>query len=224
MVSGEPIAYSVAGDRGTPVVLVHGGAGSRRDWEQNIPALAAFHRVYVPDLIGYGENARSDATYTIQHFSDFLREFIYVLNVGTAYLVGHSLGGRICLEVAGHEPDRIAKLVVIAPIGFGKLSIPGMALATAAWMLFKITPRRLPYPKLDIELDDLGLDGFRNMKTPTLILWGKRDLYFPPRYGMRTQQMIPNSRLKLLAVSGHSPHRKETSRFNETVLDFFQAN
>ena len=59
-----------------------------------------------------------------------------------------------------------------------------MALATAAWMLFKITPRRLPYPKLDIELDDLGFDGFRYMKAPTLILWGKRDLYFPPRYGM----------------------------------------
>lgn len=42
---------------GQPLVLLHGGHGSWLHWARNIPALARTHRVWVPDLPGYGQSA-----------------------------------------------------------------------------------------------------------------------------------------------------------------------
>ena len=139
-------------------------------------------------------------------------------------MVGHSVGGRACLEVARQAPNRVAKLVLVAAIGFGKLSLPGMVLGTAAWALFKAILRPLPYPPLEVQLDETHRDGFGEVDAPTLILWGKRDRYFPSRYAERALELIPNSRLELFTRSGHSPHRDEPSAFNRVVLDLFSSS
>ena len=157
-IRGARVSYSSAGHEGAPIILVHGGAADRRDWEQNISVLAASHRVYAPDLAGFGESHRLDISYTLKHFTDFLRDFISALGIGIPFLVGHSLGGRVCLEFARETPNGIAGLVLVAPIGFGGLSIIGKFLGTGAWALFKLTRKRLPYPDLDVKLSDPNLN------------------------------------------------------------------
>ena len=92
------------------------------------------------------------------------------LGLEKALLVGHSLGGRACLEVARRAPERIEGLVLVAPIGFGRLSVPGLVLGTAAWALFKLTRRPLPYPPLDVRLAEADLQVFRQVEVPTLVL------------------------------------------------------
>ena len=219
-VNGTETAYSVAGDGGTPVVLVHGGAGDRRDWSKNIAALSSYHRVFAPDLIGYGDTARPNVPYTIDRFAGFLREFMDRVGIERACLVGHSLGGRVALEVACRAPERVARLVLVAPIGFGRLSPIGFALGTAGWALFKAIRRPLPYPPLEIELYERDHGPFREVRAPTLILWGRWDTYFPAWYSGRTRDAIPDSRVRLFNRSGHAPHKDESSSFNSTLLDF----
>jgi pimeloyl-ACP methyl ester carboxylesterase len=46
--------FLCAGDKGPPVVLVHGFGASAYHWRYNIPVLAASHRVYAVDLLGFG--------------------------------------------------------------------------------------------------------------------------------------------------------------------------
>lgn len=219
-IEGSRIAYSSAGHRGTPIVLVHGGAGDRDDWAGTIRTLAASHRVYAPDMIGYGQSSRPAKTYTLQHFSRFLLDFMDALDLDQAALVGHSLGGRVCLEVARQEPDRVAGLVLVAPIGFGKLFSVGLLLGVAGWALCKAMRRPLPYPALDVELEERGPDRFRNVKSPTLIVWGSGDIFFPPKHGKRALSAIPNSTLRLFRHSRHAPHRDEPAAFNRVVLEF----
>ena len=213
-------AYTVAGEEGTPVVLVHGGAGDRRDWSKNIEAFASSHRVFVPDLIGYGETPRPDGPYTIDRFAGFLHEFMDRVGVERASLVGHSLGGRIALEIASRSPEMVARLVVVAPIGFGRLSPLGYALGTAAWTLFKAIRRPLPYPSLEIKLHEGGHDHLREVRTPTLIVWGRLDTYFPAWYSGRVRDVVPDSGVRLFNFSGHAPHKDQPSSFNQTVLGF----
>ena len=215
--------YLSAGADGRTVILVHGGASDRYDWTKNIATLARSHRVYAPNLIGFGRDSRRDSPYTVQHFSAFLRDFMDTLGLEKALLVGHSLGGRASLEVARRAPERIERLVLVAPIGFGRLSVPGLVLGTAAWALFKLTRRPLPYPPLDVRLKEANLQVFRQVEVPTLVLWGRWDPYFPPRYARRVQQPIPNSLMKLFSFSGHSPHRHEPSKFNRVLLHFFSG-
>ena len=219
-INGAQVHYSVAGDGGTPVVLVHGGASTRRDWEKNIPALAAHHSVYAPDLIGFGQSTRLDMRYTAQHFSEFLCDFMDAMGIARAAFVGHSLGGRACLEIACQAPDRVERMVLVAPIGFGSLSPAGWLLGTAFWALFNLLRKPLPYPALDVQLQEPDIDGFGVIEAPTLILWGRWDPYFPSKYGGRALRAIPNSKLKLFGQSGHSPHQREPAEFNRVVADF----
>ena len=53
---GTRLGYAVGGD-GTPLVLVHGLGGTIDNWQALAPALAARHRVLVPDLPGHGSSS-----------------------------------------------------------------------------------------------------------------------------------------------------------------------
>lgn len=222
-VNGADVAYSRAGDEGSAVILVHGGASNRADWAKNFPVLAAEHQVYAPDLIGFGESSRLNRTYTIGDFADFVRGFMDAMGIDKTALVGHSLGGRTCLEIARQEPERVTRAVLIAPMGFGRLSLSGFVLGTTAWAILKAIRKPLPYPPMDIQLEEPDVEGFRKIDAPSLVLWGRWDPYFPPKCGRRAVDTLPNSQLRLFYRSGHSPHRAEPSAFNKVTLDFLSS-
>ena len=121
---GTDAHYTHAGAGQSPVMLVHGGAGDRHDWAKNIQALSQAHEVFAPDLIGFGQNFRSNTPHTVRRFSDFLSDFMDAVGLRSAALVGHSLGARACLELASQSPDKADRLVIVSPMGFGRLSVP----------------------------------------------------------------------------------------------------
>ena len=217
---GTDAHYTHAGTGPSPVILVHGGAGDRHDWAKNIQAVSQSHEVYAPDLIGFGQNFRDDTPHTVRRFSDFLGDFMDAVGVPSATLVGHSLGARACLELASRAPHKADRLVLVSPIGFGRLSVPGYVLGTLGWAASKLIRKRLPYPPLDIQLNEPRHDHLRAICAPSLVLWGRWDLFFPYRYAHRVVETIPNSTLSVFRRSGHAPHRNEPAAFNETVLRF----
>ncbi len=224
LVGGHRAAYTAAGERGTPVVLVHGGASDRRDWAATVGALAASHRVFALDLIGYGESADPEPVYTVRHLSEFLRGFLEAAGLQRASLVGHSLGALACLEVARLAPEAVDRLVLVAPMGFGKMSRVGRALVALAWLWTRATLRPLPYPALSIDMKGAATDAFRSVGAPTLVVWGRRDPYFPAANAGLVLEALPNAGLELFEDSGHAPHREEAERFNRTVLEFLASS
>ena len=57
-VGGVRTRFWQAGSQGSPVILLHGIGCSVMEWEANIAALTARHRVYAVDLLGYGLTAK----------------------------------------------------------------------------------------------------------------------------------------------------------------------
>jgi pimeloyl-ACP methyl ester carboxylesterase len=109
------------GGHGSPVVFVHGlGSSGYMEWRQNLESVAARHRVFAPDLPGYGRSDKPRARYTIPFFARFVRRYMEDRGLRSAALVGTSLGGRIALEVALEEPKRIRKLVLVNTLGLGR--------------------------------------------------------------------------------------------------------
>jgi pimeloyl-ACP methyl ester carboxylesterase len=91
------------------VLLLHAGIADSRMWEPQVaPLEAAGRRVLTPDLRGFGR--RPAATEPFSHARD-----AESLLDGPAAVVGCSLGGRVGLELALLRPDRVEKLVLIAP-------------------------------------------------------------------------------------------------------------
>ena len=156
-------------------------------------------------------------SHTPRYMADYLAGFMDAVGIETATLVGHSLGGRVCLELALTYPERVSGMLLEAPMGFGKLSWPGRALSIARWALHRIIGLESPYPPLDFPIVEPDPTKFQSITCETALLWGTRDLYFRPEQGLTALEQIPNSRLKVYAGVGHSLHRSMPARFSADV-------
>ncbi len=114
---GTWIACWITG-QGPPLILVHGGFADHSRWGPVIPALSERFTVYAVDRRGRGESGDSKE-YSIE------REFEDITAVvdsipGPVNLLGHSFGGRCCLEAALRTRN-IRKLILYEPAGGGAL-------------------------------------------------------------------------------------------------------
>ncbi|MCJ7605226.1 MAG: alpha/beta fold hydrolase, partial [Dehalococcoidales bacterium] len=102
------------------VVLVHGLGGSVENWAPNIGPLSACHRVYAMDLPGFGRTDKTPLISSIYDLAYFIADFMEVLQIEKASLVGNSLGGGLVLQVALQHPEKLEKLVLVDNAGIGR--------------------------------------------------------------------------------------------------------
>ena len=106
------------GDRGVPVLLVHGSVtNGEMTWGQQRP-LARRYRLYVMDRRGYHPNPPAER----EDFEVDSRDVVELLGAngaGGMHLVGHSYGGVISLLAAARRPGLVRSLTVIEPPAFG---------------------------------------------------------------------------------------------------------
>jgi 4,5:9,10-diseco-3-hydroxy-5,9,17-trioxoandrosta-1(10),2-diene-4-oate hydrolase len=134
LANGQRIHVLEAGS-GPAVVWLHGsgnGACGYSNFKGNYPAVAeaGFHCV-LPDLIGFGYSDKpSDRDYHLDFFVECLVQTLDALGIAKATIVGNSLGGAIALGLALAHPQRVERLVLMAPGGLNELAdylaMPGM--------------------------------------------------------------------------------------------------
>lgn len=120
-VDGHRIRYFTAGESGPPVVLIHGAGidSALLSYRSTIIPLSERHRVFAPDLPGYGESDKPEIDYTTEYYTCFIANFMDALRLEKASLVGHSMGGAIALGLALLLPDKTNKLVLVSSYGLG---------------------------------------------------------------------------------------------------------
>jgi pimeloyl-ACP methyl ester carboxylesterase len=118
-VNGLRIHCLTAGDSGSPVVLLHGAGvdSASMSWGLAISPLAQQHRVFAPDLPGYGLSDKPDVLYNADYYIDFLSHLLDALNLDKVALVGLSMGGAVVLGFTLRHPERVSKLVPVDPYG-----------------------------------------------------------------------------------------------------------
>ena len=217
-------AHYLKAGSGPPVVLIHGGASDSRDWLGTIAALSHRYSLYAPDLIGFGLSDRNKDGYYLSDFSEFILGFVETLGLEQPVLVGHSFGGRLCLEIALRHPEKVRKLVLVDASGLGKVCRLGNVILTAFWAIRKTLGRPQPYPKfLAKEGEDthwLCVDELPHLRTPTLIVWKRYDPYLPLALARRAKELIPGAHLVILSGYGHAPHAQNKDSFNSQLLDY----
>lgn len=116
--------YDTGPARGTTVLLVHGLGDEADSWRYLLPALATGHRVLAPDLPGFGRSGRPRRSLSPPFLLTVLLELLERLDVPSALLMGSSLGGLLCQQIALNHPRRAAGLVLLD----GTLLATGQAL------------------------------------------------------------------------------------------------
>ncbi|MDN5913558.1 MAG: alpha/beta hydrolase [Pseudonocardia sp.] len=111
-VDGVTVRYLTAGPKDAPsLVVVHGGTAHAQWWWPVAARFARDHRVVLPDLSGHGTSDHREE----YSFDGWATELVAVIEKAVpgrpTTLVGHSIGGLVCLAVAASRPDLVAGVI-----------------------------------------------------------------------------------------------------------------
>ena len=112
--------HSITAGEGKPTILVHGLAASLHDWEVLVPELASYgYQPFAVDLFGHGDSPKPEqpGLYSISTLYKTLETWIENLPTEPPFLlVGHSLGGHLCMQYGIHHPEKVRCMVLIDPL------------------------------------------------------------------------------------------------------------
>src|SRR5262245_42757503 len=112
--TGIDLYYETHG-QGEPLVLIPATGFGGDVWlADQVPALARELQVIVFDPRGCGRTTHAGGVYTIEQMAADTIALLDHLGLGTAHLLGHSMGGRIALEMALTWPGRVRSLIMAA--------------------------------------------------------------------------------------------------------------
>jgi 4,5:9,10-diseco-3-hydroxy-5,9,17-trioxoandrosta-1(10),2-diene-4-oate hydrolase len=150
--NGHRVHYLDYG-KGPVIVFLHGsgsGASGYNNFKGNFPYLVENgYRVILPDLLGFGYSDKpDDIEYPLSLFAACVTQLLEHIGVGKYSFLGNSLGGAIALQIALDHPQRVEKLVLMAPGGLEEqpeyFKMPGMAKVRDVFMSSEtVTPTRL---------------------------------------------------------------------------------
>lgn len=155
-----PLFHRDSGSGGTPVLLLHGLFGAGDNLGALARQLAATRRALQVDLRGHGRSPHAPRIDLAAMAADVLA-LLDRLGSGRCDIVGHSLGGKVAMQVAMNAAARVRRLVVadIAPVGYGRGHDQVFA-ALAAVDLAALQSRRDAEAMLAAHLDEPALRQF----------------------------------------------------------------
>jgi pimeloyl-ACP methyl ester carboxylesterase len=192
------ISVSEAGS-GPPVLMIHGLGATKVSF---LPTLAAIapegFRAIAVDLPGFGDSDKPVlASYNASFFAEWMTALLDALELERAHVIGNSMGGRVALELGLSDPDRVGRLMLLAPsLAWlrGRPWAPYLRMIVPQLGLLQPAPRplieqivRRMIPGSDHEWVAAGIDEFlRSYLTPqgrVAFYAAARSIYLEEPYG-----------------------------------------
>jgi pimeloyl-ACP methyl ester carboxylesterase len=115
-VRGTTIRSLISGEGADHVICLHGLGSNKASFFETVSALTPDHTVHAIDLPGFGASSKpTRAAYDATYFARAVLGYMDARGLERAHLVGNSMGGRVALEVALGEPDRVRSAVLLSP-------------------------------------------------------------------------------------------------------------
>jgi pimeloyl-ACP methyl ester carboxylesterase len=144
--TGVDLYYESHG-RGEPLILVPSTAYSGEVWKPSQMPLAESLNLILHDPRGCGRSVAIQAVYTVEQMAADIVALMDHLNLPTAHLLGHSMGGRIALSLTQNFPARVKSLIMAAS-GSGPAARAGVDCVPG-----------LPH-RLVVEMVEMGFEKF----------------------------------------------------------------
>ncbi len=237
---------------GAPLLFLHSGQGFMPD-QPYVGLLAKRRRLIAPSHPGFGKSELPDWLDTCDDIAHIYLELMDRLALAKVDLVGCSIGGWIAAEIASKVPERLRKLVLVAPVGVktgpvDKLDIPDIF----AMPQEKVNKLLFHDPaKANVDLSKLSDEQLtiiaRNRETlallawepwmhnpklkhrlhrvscPTLFLRGESDGLVTADYLSRYAQLVPGARTETIPKAGHAVQVEQPEAFAAKLLGFLDA-
>jgi pimeloyl-ACP methyl ester carboxylesterase len=234
------------GGKGKPVVYFHGG-GTFHGIDFARPWLKHF-RVIAPVHPGYGESGDDPRMDSMQHYLLHYLELFNELELRRFDLVGISLGGWMAAEFAVAYPERVRRLVLVAPAGLRVPEHPSPNLAEIpreeilSYLVKDLDVLKPHLPKgkrealalaalmerealTSARIAPLGpvsgiLERWLHRATMrTLLIWPREDRILPVGQAKKWMRLLPNAKLLVVDNAGHLA-LDESKRARQAVVKF----
>lgn len=246
---------------GEPIVILHGLFGMLDNWKSIATTLSKEFMVILIDLPNHGKSPAMtphDYPTMAEAVADFLNDhWIY-----NSYMIGHSMGGKVAMQLALDHPQLIKKLVVvdIAPRNYkggheeiisaiSELDIASFNnrkeaetellkritdLSIVQFLLKNLTRKKTNGYEWKFHLENLinhYEDVLKNIQytedsqfeNPTLFIRGEKSKYIvEARDEAEIKSLFPDSKIEMVADSGHWIHAEQKDAFLEAVLGFIK--
>ena len=240
-----PLAFSDAG-AGTPILLLHGGAGPA-SMRGLAAALSNTHRTVTPVHPGFDGEPRPEWFRTVGDLATAYLAAIERLGLTGVVIVGNSVGGWIAAEMALRRSSRVAGIVLLNAVGIdadpqGQPIANPMALPPPerAARAFHDPARFAVMPSTSEAMERLASNqrallvyagepymhdpdlrgGLADLDLPTLVVWGASDRIVDHDYGRRFADSIPGARFEPITEAGHFPQIEKLETVRRLVEDF----
>jgi len=238
--------YKLGQKKKSALIILHGWGIDGSKYKELAELLANDFYIIVPDLPGFGKTPEPKKSYKVADYARRVKDFMKEQRINEAFFIGHSFGGRITIKLASHYPKLVKKLVLTGAPGiekfYWKRTLKRKVQWTAAKALKALTfvppikkLKQKYYAKRDIgKLDGVMKKTFlkiirenlntdaKQLKQPTLLLWGNRDQMAPVMDAEKMLKIIPNSYLKIFTKVGHKLPYEKAHEFSREVRQFFQ--
>jgi pimeloyl-ACP methyl ester carboxylesterase len=231
--------------KGTPLILLQGGMGSIEDFALCIPELSKHFRVIAPDTPGQGRSELADSM-SYELMAEYISEFIDVLKLDSAYVIGWSDGGNTGLILGNNRPDKVKK-VLTSGANYKLSGYPSILNDSSDWKkeiespefeiknkegikeYLNLCPTQRDWKKMLIDLNKMWhkeiyfsptvLEG---LKIPVMIVLGDRDAV-TLEHGIEMYRLIKGSQFCILPNTSHAVFRERPKLINELAITFFRS-
>lgn len=232
---GFDIRYLEAGD-GPPLACFHGAGGLRLSRAHEL--LAERHRVIAFEAPGFGESPANERSASMPELASTMIAAVDALAIDRFALWGQSFGGKLALRAALQASDRLDALVLTAPAairqGSGELPPPEQLP-----LLLHAHPERRPAfalssPEVDAKQRDLVgrligpprdtelEDAMRELRVPTLVLFGSEDRLTPPELGRIYRELLPDCHFVIVYDAAHAIYDDRPEALAAIMADFVE--
>ena len=203
------------------LVILHGWGHSAEMWRDFAYKFSDI-KVVLLDLPGFRREKLVNKEWDVSEYANWVYKKLKSKKVKSAFVLGHSFGGKVATEMAIGHPEMVEKLILVsAPV----LRRPTLTTKLKI-LLHKISKKVVLRNALltitndeykDAKNNDMGRifvksveydagEKLAEIKVPTLIIWGDKDIDAPLFIGKEMNEMISESRLEILKNTGHNIH------------------
>lgn len=115
--NGETLGYRVRDGGDVPVLLLHGNMVTSAQWDVFFEGMDPKYSLVAPDMRGFGDSTYETPIDSLWDLAGDVRLFVDELGLESFHVVGWSLGGAVAMALAADHPERVGRLVLLAPVG-----------------------------------------------------------------------------------------------------------
>ena len=229
------------------LIFIHGAGGNWTSWYLQRDYFSRDFNCFIMELPGHG-TVQSQGAQEIKSYALWIRGALDELQVSNPFVIGHSMGGAVTMDLALRFPtfpkglvlvgtgaklralprildeieDDFAKTVeFICALSFAK-DVPEEMLNVAIAEMLKNSPDVLYGDFSACERFDI-MEEVEGINNPTLIICGDQDALTPVKYSRYLAERISGSRLEVIEGAGHMVMLERPKQFNKKVETFLRS-